>query len=182
MDLLHSIDIVLFNFLNGVLSNPVFDLIMPIITEQNLWGVPITLAAITGIIIGDKKTKLIMLGAILAVGLGDLLSSGIIKPLMGQLRPCKELAELNLRINCGGKFGFVSGHATGTMIMAIWFGYHYKKWMPYFVAFALVIAFSRVYVGVHWPSDILGGMLLGIGLSKGFIHVWNRYLVQKISS
>ena len=181
MDLLHSIDIALFNFLNGTLSNPVFDFIMPIITEQNFWGIPIVLVAITGIVIGDKKTKFIMLGMILAVGLGDHISSGIIKPLVGQLRPCKELAELYLRINCGGKFGFVSGHATGTMIMATWFGYHYKKWMLYFIAFALVVSFSRIYVGVHWPSDVLGGIILGFAVSSGFIYVWKRYLVQKIS-
>lgn len=153
---------------------------MPIITIQNVWGIPILLIAIIGIIIGDKKTKFIMIGMILAVGLGDHISSGIIKPLVGQLRPCKELAELQLRINCGGKFGFMSGHATGTMVMATWFGYHYKKWMLYFVAFALVISFSRVYVGVHWPSDVLGGMILGFAVSRVFIYVWNRYLIPKI--
>ncbi len=180
MDFLHTIDIALFNFLNGTISNPALDFFMPIITKQNVWGIPIALVAITGIIIGDKKTKYIMLGVIFAVGLGDHISSGILKPLVGQLRPCKELAELQLRINCGGKFGFVSGHATGTMIMATWFGYHYKKWMPYFVAFALLVSFSRIYVGVHWPSDVLGGMILGIGLGRGFIYVWSRYIIPKI--
>jgi len=180
LDFIHTIDISLFNLLNGTLSNPVFDFLMPIITEQYVWGIPIALVAITGIVIGDKKTKIIMLGVILAVGLGDHISSGIIKPLVGQLRPCKELVELNLRINCGGKYGFVSGHATGTMIMATWFGYHYKKFMLYFVAFAFVVSFSRIYVGVHWPSDVLGGIILGYAVSRGFIHIWNRYLIQKI--
>ena len=80
LDFLHTIDIAIFNFLNGTLSNPVFDFIMPIITEQNIWGIPIALAAVTGIIIGDKKTKFIMLGVILAVGLGDHISISIIKP------------------------------------------------------------------------------------------------------
>ena len=123
-----------------------------------------------------------MLGGILAVGLGDQISSGVMKPFFGQYRPCKELSDLVLRINCGGRLSFPSGHATGTMILALWFGYHYKKWMPYFLTFALIISFSRVYVGVHWTSDVLGGMLLGYIIVKSFIYIWESYIIPKLSS
>lgn len=181
MNFIESIDRTLFRFINISLSNPVLDVIMPFITEQNVWGIPIALIALGGIIFGDKKTKFIMLGGILAVGLGDYISSGVMKPFFGQYRPCKELSDLILRINCGGRFSFPSGHATGTMIMAVWFGYHYKKWLPYFLSFALLISFSRVYVGVHWTSDVLGGMLLGLIIAKGFIYFWNNYVSPRMS-
>ena len=122
-----------------------------------------------------------MLGGILAVGLGDQISSGLMKPFFGQLRPCKELSDLVMRINCGGRLSFPSGHATGTMIMAVWFGYHYKKWFAYFLSFALIISFSRVYVGVHWTSDVIGGMLLGFLIAKSFIYLWESYITPKLA-
>ena len=181
MNFIESIDLTLFSFINYSLSNPVFDVFFPFITEQNVWGIPIALIALAGIIFGDKKTKFIMLGGILAVGLGDYISSGVMKPFFGQYRPCKELSDLVLRINCGGRLSFPSGHATGTMIMALWFGHHYKKMLPYFLTFALLISFSRVYVGVHWTSDVLGGMILGLIIVKGFIFLWNRYITPKLS-
>ena len=181
MNFIESIDQTLFRFINQTLSNPVFDIFMPFITNQNVFGIPIAIAALAGLIFGDKRTKFIMLGSILAVGLGDQISSGVMKPFFGQYRPCKELSDLVLRINCGGRLSFPSGHATGTMIMAMWFGYHYKKWLPYFLTFALIISFSRVYVGVHWTSDVLGGMLLGYIIVKSFIYIWERYITPKLS-
>ncbi|MCH8305070.1 MAG: phosphatase PAP2 family protein [Candidatus Marinimicrobia bacterium] len=182
MNFIESIDQTLFRFINQTLSNPVFDIFMPFITNQNVFGIPIAIAALAGLIFGDKRTKFIMLGGILAVGLGDQISSGVMKPFFGQQRPCKELSDLVLRINCGGRLSFPSGHATGTMILALWFGYHYKKWMPYFLTFALIISFSRVYVGVHWTSDVLGGMLLGYIIVKSFIYIWESYIIPKLSS
>ena len=181
MNFIESIDQTLFRFINQTLSNPVFDIFMPFITNQNVFGIPIAIAALAGLIFGDKRTKFIMLGGILAVGLGDQISSGVMKPFFGQYRPCKELSDLVLRINCGGRLSFPSGHATGTMIMAMWFGYHYKKWIPYFLTFALIISFSRVYVGVHWTSDVLGGMLLGYIIVKSFIYIWESYIIPKLS-
>ena len=180
MNFIESIDQTLFRFINQTLSNPVFDIFMPFITNQNVWGIPIAIAALAGLIFGDKRTKFIMLGGILAVGLGDQISSGVMKPFFGQYRPCKELGDLMLRINCGGRLSFPSGHATGSMILALWFGYHYKKWLPYFLTFALIISFSRVYVGVHWTSDVLGGMLLGYIIVKSFIYIWESYITPKM--
>lgn len=179
MEVLHSIDLALFRLINGRLSNPVFDFVMPIITEQNYWGIPLVFIGLAGLIFGDKRTKFIILGGVLAVVIGDVISSRFLKPVIGQLRPCKVLEDINLLVGCGGRYSFPSGHAMGTMAMAIWFGRFYKKWKLHFVIFAVTVSISRVYVGKHWPFDVIGGMLLGFGIAFLFLKLWERYIANK---
>ena len=179
MEVLHSIDLALFRLINGTLSNPVFDFAMPIITEQNYWGIPLVIIGLTGLIFGDKRTKFIILGGVLAVVIGDVISTRFLKPVVGQLRPCKVLEDINLLVGCGGRYSFPSGHAMGAMAMAIWFGRFYKKWKLYFVIFAVTVSISRIYVGKHWPVDVIGGMLLGFGIAFLFLKIWERYIANK---
>jgi len=179
MDVLHSIDLALFRLINGSLSNPVFDFVMPIITEQNYWGIPLVIIGLAGLIFGDKRTKFIILGGALAVVIGDVISSRFLKPVIGQLRPCKVLEDINLLVGCGGRYSFPSGHAMGTMAMAIWFGRFFEKWKVYFVIFAVTVSISRVYVGKHWPFDVIGGMLFGFGIAFLFLKLWERYIANK---
>jgi len=178
MEVLHSIDLALFRFINGSLSNPLFDFVMPIITEQNHWGIPLMIIGLTGLIFGDKKTKFIILGGVLAVVIGDVISTRFLKPVVGQLRPCKVLEDINLLVGCGGRYSFPSGHAMGTMAMAIWFGRFYKKWSHHFIIFAVTVSISRVYVGKHWPFDVIGGMLFGFGIAFLFLKLWERYIAN----
>ena len=180
MEVLHSIDLAFFWFINGGLSNPVFDVVMPIITEQNYWGIPLMIIGLAGLIFGDKRTKFIILGGVLAVVIGDVISTRFLKPVVGQLRPCKVLEDINLLVGCGGRYSFPSGHAMGTMAMAIWFGHFYKKWKLYFIIFAVTVSISRIYVGKHWPSDVIGGMLFGFGIAFLFLKLWERYVANRL--
>jgi undecaprenyl-diphosphatase len=115
----------------------------------------------------------------LAVGLSDYVASGLAKPYFERLRPCHNatLQPLaNLVGNCGGKYGFVSSHASTTMAVAISVGFvldSQKRFIILLLTWAILIGFSRIYLGVHFPADVALGASLG-----GLIS----YLIFKIYS
>ena len=103
-----------------------------------------------------------------AVGLSDWISSGVIKHLVCRPRPTHEPALEGLVhvVNgyVGGAYGFVSSHAANTMSLAVLFGLIWNKinhqawWL---LSYVVVNCYSRMYLGVHYPGDILGGLLVG---------------------
>lgn len=106
-----------------------------------------------------------------------------------RLRPC-HLAEIvdSMRLvksHCGGQYGFFSGHASNTMAAAIFIGLTLKKRFKnliYLLIFwALLMAYSRIYIGVHYPLDILFGMLLGL-LTGTVFYKLNLYLIKKFKA
>jgi len=101
-------------------------------------------------------------------------------------RPCHVEALINkmriVREGCGGRFGFFSGHASNSMAVAIFVGLmlknRYKYLIYILVVWAMVMGYSRIYVGVHYPLDVLCGMLFG-SLLGFFFYKLNRYLIYK---
>ncbi|MCE5304654.1 phosphatase PAP2 family protein [bacterium] len=161
MDLLLSIDQSLFYFLNVTIANPVFDFLMPIITERNNWFV-IYFALIVFLIVKYKQKGLIIVLALLvAVGISDYLTSHIIKEAVGRLRPCWTLQNVHLLVPCGGGKSFPSAHAVNNFSLATVLAYKFKKYQWIFYSVASLIAFSRISVGVHYPLDVIGGALIG---------------------
>ncbi len=110
----------------------------------------------------------IALTAIAAIGLADYVASGLMKPFFERLRPCHELAiqaQVFVLRGCGGQYGFVSSHASTTFALATTFFLLARSKMSYVVflfPWALLVAYSRVYVGVHYPLDVLVGALVGM--------------------
>ena len=110
---------------------------------------------------------------IVSVGLADAISAQIFKPFFGRLRPSHELTEgIRILMGKGGKFGFVSSHAANIFAAAVVFNYFYPRYKAVFFTIAPLVAFSRVYVGVHYPADILFGGLLGYSLAWIILSVW----------
>lgn len=114
-----------------------------------------------------KTVLLILVGFGIAVGLSDYLSSGVIKPWVCRLRPTHEPAlEGMVRIvngYTGGLYGFCSSHAANTMACALLFSLLYKKKAATvcLMAWVALNCYSRMYLGVHYPGDIIAGLLLG---------------------
>jgi undecaprenyl-diphosphatase len=101
-------------------------------------------------------------------------------------RPCHVDALIHqmriVREGCGGRFGFFSGHASNSMAVAIFVGLMLKQRYKYLiyilVVWSMVMAYSRIYVGVHYPLDVFCGMLFG-SLSGFLFYKWNIYFINK---
>ena len=129
---------------------------------------------------GGGKARILLLLLIPTILISDQLSSHVIKPLFGRLRPCIALDDVHLLLRRKKSFSFPSSHATNMAAVAVIFTWHYRRYWWGFAAFALLIGFSRIYVGVHYPLDVLVGYIVGGG-SAGFVLVaWYRWLGPKI--
>lgn len=113
-----------------------------------------------------KAVLLIFAGFAIAVGLSDFTCSGIIKPLVCRLRPTHEpaLDPLHLVLGyTGGRYGFCSSHAANTMAVGLLFSLLYRNKIATvgLMAWVALNCYSRMYLGVHYPSDIMVGLLVG---------------------
>lgn len=115
-----------------------------------------------------KSALILFFLAVLLVGLTDQITN-VFKNGFERLRPCHTEGIKDqmrwVKEGCGGRFSFFSGHASNSFALATFFGfifYRYKKLLPFLFVLAAAIAYSRVYLGVHFPLDILCGSLFGI--------------------
>lgn len=175
--MLERIDQQLFLFINS-LNSPFFDQLMHAISGKLIW-VPLYLAILVFLGIKYKrKILIILIFLILAATLADQ-TSVLVKNLFLRLRPCHEpsLKGLVHLVNgeCGGMYGFVSSHATNSFNVALISLLLIKKrWFSIsIIAWALVVGYTRIYLGVHYPGDVLSGSLLGafIGWSMFRLYV-----------
>ncbi|MBC7743771.1 MAG: phosphatase PAP2 family protein [Flavobacterium sp.] len=158
----------LFTFINQDLSNPFFDWLMPLLRNRYFWS-PLYLFLIIFFIRNYKKQGwMLLFFFILTFGVTDYITSSIIKPGIARLRPCNDLQiknEMNLLISCGSGYSFPSSHAANHFALAVFLiNMFYKRWRPILVIaifWAASICFAQVYVGVHYPFDVLFGALTG---------------------
>lgn len=171
LETLKNIDTEIFLFLNGMHS-PFFDFLMYWISSKVLWT-PLYLYFIFLIYRRyGKNFWMPLLLIILAVGLSDFLSVHLFKNHFQRLRPCHQAALEPLvhlvKGKCGGSYGFVSSHAANMFALAtgLWLTLGRKATAGILLfLWASLIAYSRIYLGVHFPSDIIGGALLGASIS-----------------
>ena len=178
MEWLQQIDASLFYLINSRWSNPVFDILLPIWREKWIWA-PAYLFLIVFIWQNWKGQKglVAILGLATVIGLSDFTSSTIIKKNVERIRPCNNpemMAALIQRVDCGSGFSFTSSHAANHFAIAVYvtmlFG-RLSRWIcPAVLSWAFLVAFAQVYVGVHYPGDILAGGLLGAAI--GWSVAW----------
>lgn len=177
LDIFINIDTWLFHFANSAISNWLFDRIMPFITNQNHWFLIYIFLPVILFWKGGKTGKIVAVLLIITVIIADQTSSSIIKPLVNRLRPCHTLVDINLLVPCGGGKSFPSSHAVNNFAEAVILSHFYSqyKWICYTIA--SMVAFSRVYVGVHYPSDIIGGAFIGIIIALIVIWCYKKILL-----
>lgn len=171
---LRTLDRSLFFFLNLALANSFFDYLMVLITDKHTWYLPGAILFTWLVWRGGKAGRIMALLVIVGIVLSDQISAGILKPLTEQFRPCKELEGFRLLVHCGSRYGFPSSHAANAAVIATLMSYAYRRWTAFWVIITFLIGFSRIYVGVHYPSDVAGGWVLGIALGLALIPLFEK--------
>jgi undecaprenyl-diphosphatase len=184
-----SLDTRLFLFFNG-LHTPFLDLLMYDVSRMWIW-VPLYLGVIAFIIRKWKMESIwIILSIIICVVLTDQLTN-LTKEFFGRLRPSHEPALQGMvhhvRGYMGGQFGFVSGHSSNVFGFALLSSLILKQkiFTPIIFFWAAIVAYSRIYLGVHYPLDILGGMILGMGIALivyTILRGFQKKLIAEIKS
>jgi undecaprenyl-diphosphatase len=109
----------------------------------------------------------------------DQVTSSFMKPFFERLRPCHEFDhnQITLLASCGGKYGFASGHAANTMGLAIGVLFLFKKniYTLSLVFWAVAVGYSRIFIGVHYPGDVLAGFLLGWLISFFWYKLFQKW-------
>lgn len=174
-DLLLQVDKSVFYFCNQNLRNLLFDVIMPFVTDLNRKPLALVIVGLLWILLllkGGRAGRTVALLLIPTIVLSDQLSSSVLKFLIERARPCHELPSVHLLVGCGSGYSFPSSHAVNNFAGAIVLAYFLPRWTWAFFSFAAIVAFSRVYVGVHYPSDVIGGAVIGLCIGSFIIIVF----------
>lgn len=144
------------------------DSVMWIISRPKTW-IPlyVVLVALLAYRYRDWRTMVLVLAAFgIAVGFSDFTCSGVLKPLVCRLRPTHEPAIDPIHLvhgYTGGRYGFCSSHAANSTAVALLFSllYRNKTATVCLMAWVAVVCYSRMYLGVHYPTDIVAGLFIG---------------------
>ena len=161
LEWLNELDKILFILINIELANPVTDFIMPIVTSDNVLRISYAVALILLLWQGNARLRWMVLFSALTILISDQLSSHVIKYIFERPRPCQIMSDLNLLVNCGSGYSMPSSHAVNAFAQAALFGALNKKAQSYLIIVASLIAVSRIFVGVHYPGDVLVGTIIG---------------------
>ena len=177
LDFLSSIDRACFILINNSLSNPLFDFIMPLFDDTKYF-IPIMLLPFLFAVILDKNNRwklavLIPLVIILVDQSGLFLKKTILRP-----RPWAEMDPdlvIHLISQKGKNYSFPSNHAANMSGLAMIFSTIYRQYKYIFWGIAGMVIFSRVYIGVHYPSDVIAGWLIGTLYGLLLVKSWTYF-------
>lgn len=182
LNCLQQIDITVFYFINHALSNGAFDVFFSTITNVRNWIPVYIIFALLLIIKGGKKGRIGLAMVLILVAVTDQVGYKLLKEHVCRPRPFDALSNVLLPHGKAGGFSFPSNHALNNFGVATFFSMLYRQYRyPLFIT-ASLIAFSRVYLGVHYPSDILGGAALGIFFGWCFGYAYKAVFEKNIFS
>ena len=160
---LSSVDTWLFHLVNGGSRGEVLDVVMPFVTRVRYWRIPIGALWATLFFLGGRRGRIAALLLIPAIALSDVLGARVIKNIYFRLRPCHALDDAHVLVACVRSSSFPSTHAlnifTGATVIS---AFHGTRMRLLVFSIAMLVGYSRVYVGAHYPLDVLTGAMIGV--------------------
>lgn len=179
MNAINNLDHELFLFLNG-LHVGWLDPVMTFISSEMGW-IPFYVILLYLVFkkLGWKGLLFVVIGVVVLITCSDQLSSHVFKPVFHRFRPCHDPLIQDLvhlpNGHCGGQYGFISSHACNTFALASFITLimkrFYKKIGLLMFIWAALVSYSRIYMGVHFPGDVLCGAAVGMILGFGIGHL-----------
>lgn len=168
MEFLYSIDLAVFYFFNHTISTGFLDKFFSTITDVNKWYIAYVILIGISFFKGGQRGKIAVIGLILLIIVTDQTGYRILKELFERIRPCNALNDVITPVGCAGGFSFPSNHALNNFAAAVFLLRLYPAYKWIFLIVAILISISRIYLGVHYPSDVLGGALIGVAFGYLF--------------
>jgi len=167
-DSVEAIDRAAFVLINNTLRHVLLDELMPLVTEKWNFVVPLALVVLYLLGKGGRQGRMIVLCAVVLVVCADA-SATALRSYFQRARPCQALEGVRLLVGCSDTFSFPSNHATNAFALAAFFATYYRQRAVLLFTIAALVGYSRIYVGVHYPTDVLAGACLGVafGLAGG---------------
>ena len=181
MNLILKWDTWLFHLINVRTANPVFDVVMPFITAKVTLICVVAALWLVLFLRGGRKGRIVALSTLVVIALSDQSSANLVKSLFSRTRPPYALDSVRLLVDTTRSFSFPSAHAANAFGVATFVSTFYRRTRVWFYVTAALIAYSRVYVGVHYPTDVLAGAALGLGVGFGAAYLLRRFLGPYLS-
>jgi undecaprenyl-diphosphatase len=173
--MLQALDRDAFLLINRTLQNPLFDLVMPALSNKWL-GFLLAALLIPFLLARYGRRAVPVLGlAVLAIALSDL-GANLVKHLIQRIRPCHLIADAHLLAGCTRSFAMPSNHAANMFALTgvLWLGLSAWRWPVLILAAG--VGYSRVYLGVHYPTDVIVGAVWGATLGCTIVLTATRVL------
>lgn len=171
---IHNIDQSVLFFIQTNFHSPVLDKIMILFTTAGDFGFIWILLSI--LLLLNKNTRYIGILALGAIVLSTILGEGILKNIIQRPRPYTDFPSILLLVDQSSSYSFPSGHTITSFAAAYVLSRYLNKFAPLIWLLAMTIAFSRLYLFLHYPSDIIAGIVLGLLCGKIIVYLYERTL------